>query len=126
MKAHSVHAIAAAALIGTIVAACGPSTVDQANPVAPPTGLAISLKTDDVIARDQARLRQHPDDWKSVDELAAAYLQKVRERAYTVTDAEVEALKAAGLSEDEIFEQTVAVAVDEGLRRLDAAARVLG
>jgi len=56
----------------------------------------------------------------------ASYLQKVRERAYTVTDAEVEALKAAGLSEDEIFEQTVAVAVDEGLRRLDAAARVLG
>ena len=56
----------------------------------------------------------------------ASYLQKVRERAYTVTDAEVEALKAAGLSEDEIFEQTVAVTVDEGLRRLDAAARVLG
>jgi len=56
----------------------------------------------------------------------ASYLQKVRERAYTVTDAEVEALKAVGLSEDEIFEQTVAVAVDEGLRRLDAAARVLG
>jgi alkylhydroperoxidase family enzyme len=56
----------------------------------------------------------------------ASYLQKVRERAYTITDAEVEALKAAGLSEDEIFEQTVAVAIGEGLRRLDAAARSLG
>ena len=56
----------------------------------------------------------------------ASYLQKVRDRAYTVTDADVEELKAAGLSEDEIFEQTVAVAIGEGLRRLDAAARVLG
>ena len=55
-----------------------------------------------------------------------AYLQKVRTRAYTVTDAEVKALKSAGLSEDEIFEQTVAAAISEGLRRLDAASAVIG
>ena len=54
------------------------------------------------------------------------YLDKVRTRAYTVTDADVEALKAAGLTEDEIFEQTVAAAIAEGLRRLDAAAAVIG
>jgi alkylhydroperoxidase family enzyme len=54
------------------------------------------------------------------------YLTMVRQRAYAVTDAEVEALKAAGLSEDEIFEQTVVAAIDEGLRRLDAAERVIG
>ncbi len=54
------------------------------------------------------------------------YLALVRQRAYAITDAEVEALKAAGVSEDEIFEQTVAAAIDEGLRRLDAAARVIG
>ena len=53
------------------------------------------------------------------------YLTKVRTRAYTVTDADVEALKAAGLSEDEIFEQTVAAAIGEGLRRWDAAERVI-
>ena len=53
------------------------------------------------------------------------YLAKVRDRAYTVTDGDVEALKVAGFSEDEIFEQTVAVAVDEGLRRLDRAAEVI-
>jgi alkylhydroperoxidase family enzyme len=56
----------------------------------------------------------------------AAYLERVRTRAYTVTDAEVEALKAAGVSEDEIFEQTVAAAISEGLRRLDAASAVIG
>ena len=39
-------------------------------------------------------------------------------RAYTVTDADVEALKAAGHSEDEIFEQTVSAAVGAGLLRL--------
>jgi alkylhydroperoxidase family enzyme len=54
-----------------------------------------------------------------------AYLAKVRERAYTVTDAEVDALKAAGVSEDAIFEQTVATAIAEGLRRFDAAARAI-
>jgi alkylhydroperoxidase family enzyme len=56
----------------------------------------------------------------------ATYLEKVRTRAYTVTDADVERLKAAGLSEDAIFEQTVAAAISEGLRRLDAATAVIG
>lgn len=55
-----------------------------------------------------------------------AYLAKVRECAYTVTDGDVQALKDAGVSEDEIFEQTVAAAISEGLRRLDAAERVIG
>jgi alkylhydroperoxidase family enzyme len=55
----------------------------------------------------------------------APYLAKVRERAYAVTDADVDALKAAGLSEDEIFEQTVAVAIGQGLRFLDAALAVI-
>jgi hypothetical protein len=55
-----------------------------------------------------------------------SYLRTVRERAYTLTDADIDAVKAAGCSEDEIFEQTVAVAIAEGLRRLDAAREVLG
>jgi alkylhydroperoxidase family enzyme len=59
-------------------------------------------------------------------EAMAAYLAKVRDRAYSVTDADVEALKAAGFTEDEIFEQTVAVAIAQGLRRLDAASAVIG
>jgi alkylhydroperoxidase family enzyme len=56
----------------------------------------------------------------------AAYLEQVREHAYTITDADVDQLKAAGLSEDEIFEQTVGVAIREGFRRLDAARAVIG
>jgi alkylhydroperoxidase family enzyme len=56
----------------------------------------------------------------------APYLDKVRSRAYAVTDADVEALKAAGQSEEEIFEHTVAVAIAEGLRRLDAGLGAIG
>lgn len=56
----------------------------------------------------------------------AAYLELVRARAYTITDSDVDELKAAGISEDEIFERTVAVALVEGLRRLDRAEEVMG
>ena len=56
----------------------------------------------------------------------APYLEKVRLGAYTVTDADVEGLKQAGFSEDEIFEATVTVAIGEGLRRLDAALEAIG
>jgi alkylhydroperoxidase family enzyme len=55
----------------------------------------------------------------------AGYLAKVRERASTVTDGDVDALKSEGCTEDEIFEQTVAVALAEGLRRLDRARAVI-
>jgi alkylhydroperoxidase family enzyme len=59
-------------------------------------------------------------------ETIAAYLAKVRDGAYQVTDEDVERLKAAGCSENEIFEQTVAVAIREGLSRLDTALLVIG
>jgi alkylhydroperoxidase family enzyme len=59
------------------------------------------------------------------DPRLAAYLEKVRLHAYEITDADVQSLKDAGVTEDEIFEQTVAVALAEGLRRYDAAERVL-
>jgi hypothetical protein len=53
------------------------------------------------------------------------YLVKVHDRAYTVTDADVDALEAAGIGEDEIFEQTVRAAIVEGLRRIDRAEEVI-
>src|SRR5713226_3558703 len=53
------------------------------------------------------------------------YLQKVREHAYRVVDRDVEALREAGWSEDALFEATIATAVGEGLRRLDAGLAAL-
>jgi alkylhydroperoxidase family enzyme len=77
-----------------------------------------------------------PDPIEVLREIAAArapapaemsvYLEQVRDRAYAVTDRDVDALREAGFSEDEIFEQTVAVAIAEGLRRLDLAEGVIG
>jgi alkylhydroperoxidase family enzyme len=53
------------------------------------------------------------------------YLEKVRRKAYAVTDDDVQALKEAGYSEDDIFEHTVSVAVAAGLERLAAGLEVL-
>jgi len=71
------------------------------------------------------RLRSAADPGRAAPEGMDAYLHKVRRQAYRVTDADVEALRARGFSEDEIFEQTVSVAVAEGLARLDAALEVV-
>ena len=56
---------------------------------------------------------------------ARAYTDKVRRHAYRVVDRDVEDLRAAGWSEDEIFELTIAIAMDAGLSRLNRARRVL-
>ena len=53
------------------------------------------------------------------------YLDKVRRHAHTITDEDVQALKEAGHSEDEVFEHTVSAAVAAGLERLDAGLRTL-
>ncbi len=46
------------------------------------------------------------------------YLDKVRHNAHKVLDSDAEKLRAAGHSDDRIFEVTVATALEEGLRRL--------
>jgi alkylhydroperoxidase family enzyme len=56
----------------------------------------------------------------------ASYLEKVRDRAYAVVDRDIEELQEVGFSDDAIFEQTVVVAITEGLRRLDRANEVIG
>jgi alkylhydroperoxidase family enzyme len=73
-----------------------------------------------------AQLRAVAADAPPAPEVMAPYLAKVRERAYTVTDADVERLKDAGISEDQIFEHTVAAAIAQGLHRLDVAIEVIG
>jgi len=78
------------------------------------------------MSEEIAQLRAIVAGMPPAPEGMGSYLAKVRERAYTVTDADVEQLKADGFSEDEIFEQTVAVAIAQGLRRFDAAMAVIG
>jgi len=67
-----------------------------------------------------ARLRAAAEPEQAAPAELSGYLEKVRLHAYRVTDRDVDELKAAGLSEGEIFEHTVSAAVAAGLARLDA------
>lgn len=60
------------------------------------------------------------------NEVFGAYLDKVRQRAYRIVDSDVDALTAAGLSDDAIFEVTVAAALGAAERRLTAGLSLLG
>jgi alkylhydroperoxidase family enzyme len=71
------------------------------------------------------RLRDTAQPEREAPPELAPFLDKVRKNAYKLTDADVQALKDAGFSEDVIFEQTVSVAVAAGLDRLEAALAVL-
>jgi hypothetical protein len=53
------------------------------------------------------------------------YVELVRDRSYRITDADLATLTAAGRSDDEIFEITVAAALGAALNRLDAGLRAL-
>jgi hypothetical protein len=61
----------------------------------------------------------------SLPEPLGTYVAKVRDQSYRVTDRDITALATAGLSEDEIFELTVAAALGAACRGLDAGIRAL-
>ena len=78
--------------------------------------LAVATGYDELVRRLREAAR--PD--RPAPAAFESYLAKVRTGAYRVSDGDVEALRAAGHSEDDIFEHTVAAAVAAGLERLDA------
>ena len=80
-----------------------------------------SARYDELIAR----LRDAARPERRAPQAFRPYLEKVRDGAYSITDDDVQALKDAGYSEDEIFEHTVWVAVAAGLDRLEAGLRAL-
>jgi alkylhydroperoxidase family enzyme len=61
----------------------------------------------------------------SVPDALDPFVGKVVRHAYKVTDADVEALKAAGYLEDAIFEITVSTALGAALGRLECGLRAL-
>jgi hypothetical protein len=64
-------------------------------------------------------------DGDAVDAGVAALLKKVRERAWEISDGDVEAALDAGVSEDEVFELVVCAALGQAQRQLDAACQAL-
>jgi hypothetical protein len=71
-------------------------------------------------------LRATVDALPPAADAIAPLLTKVHERAYTVTDTDVDLATAALGSEDAVFDQLVRAAAEEGFRRLDRAGEVLG
>jgi hypothetical protein len=55
-----------------------------------------------------------------------SYAIVVRDRSYRITDTDLARLTTAGLSDDDIFEVTIAAAVGAALQRLDAGMRAVG
>ena len=64
-------------------------------------------------------------DNHEVAEPARALVDKVSKTAWRVSDEDVAAAKAAGLSDDQIFELCVCAAVGQSTRQLDAALAAL-
>lgn len=70
-------------------------------------------------------LRRRAYDTQTDAEVYGTYLAKVRQHAYRVVDADIQELRTAGLSDDAIFELTVAAALGEARRRLDTGVSLL-
>lgn len=74
--------------------------------------------TDPRLRAAAARGDELPEPWQ-------AYASTVRDASYRIADVDVERLVAAGCTEDEIFEVTVAAAVGAAMEGFDAGRRAL-
>jgi alkylhydroperoxidase family enzyme len=72
-----------------------------------------------------AQRRAAFDNAGLAEPLLAALIDKVAKHAYKVTDEDIAAVKASGLSEDQIFELVVCAAIGEATRQYDTALAAL-
>jgi hypothetical protein len=79
---------------------------------------------DSVAATDRA-VRAAAASGAALAEPAGSYAAKVRDASYRMTGADLGGLHAAGLSDDAVFEITIAAAVGAALRSLDAGMRAV-
>src|ERR1700677_3191401 len=75
--------------------------------------------------RIDAALRQAAATGEKISEPWLSYTLKVRDGATGITDADIDSLKAAGHTEDEIFEMTIAAAAGASLHTLEAGLRAV-
>ncbi len=81
--------------------------------------LVAPATTDPALRTAAAAGEPIPEPWQ-------LYARAVRDTSYRVTDADLDGLVAAGCSQDEIFEVTVAAALGAALRSFDAGRKLLG
>jgi alkylhydroperoxidase family enzyme len=58
-------------------------------------------------------------------EVLREFVDKIAARPWTLSDEDFARLRAAGFSEDQLYELTLAAALGAGLRRFDAGLRAL-
>jgi alkylhydroperoxidase family enzyme len=75
--------------------------------------------------RATAQLRRGAFEGRGLPEALGALAEKVARSAHDVTDADFAAARAAGFSEDQIFEIVVCAAVGEATRQHEAALAAL-
>ena len=75
--------------------------------------------------RASPEARQAAFDNAGVDPRARALVDTIARTAWKVTSHDIAAVKAAGISEDEIFELAVCAAFGQATRQLDAALAAL-
>ena len=76
-------------------------------------------------ARTPPEARRAAFDNRAVDPRARALVAMVAQHAWKVTDADVAAAKASGLSDDEIFELAVAASLGQATRQMQSALAAL-
>lgn len=75
--------------------------------------------------KSPAELRRAAFDNAGLDEPVRTLIEKVADQAYRVTDEDVAAVRAAGLSEDQIFEIVICAAVGQASRQYSSALAAL-
>jgi alkylhydroperoxidase family enzyme len=75
-------------------------------------------RVEEAILRTPGELDERTREAIAAGDTPSPYLEKVVRHAYKVTDADVEALRADGWSEDAIFEATLAAALGAARMRL--------
>lgn len=77
----------------------------------------VARVVDSSAASTPRELRRSAFDNAGLDEPVQTLVSKVAARAYAVNDADVAAVRAAGLSEDQVFEVVVCAAVGAAHRQ---------
>ena len=85
----------------------------------PTRGAATDPSLRQVVEARAASFGSRPGPLAEVPRALTAFVDKIAQHAYEVTDEDVQALKAAGYSEQAIFEITASAAVGAGLARLE-------
>ncbi len=97
-------------LVGTVLSGPGKTTSELRRAVEARAGALSGRQGTDEMVPDEL------SDW----------VEKVARHAYRTTDEDIELLKTAGYSEDQIFELTVAAALGASRARLERALATLG